>query len=170
MKSWQSHTRSQETLRHKQTKTRRKTKQTKKIYPPKKGTINPSHSPLSLFCIVNLFLVYIQYFYSPASYTSLSVCVFRRGCKKGPHSQRGQLSPSQGGSNQTQTSKWWVSPSSLPIRPEPVSGGWFFCPIHTTTSGLGFPTENPHGWVGKAGIMRHCGDNKGICLCSESHL
>lgn len=29
------------------------------------------------------------------------------------------------GSSQTQTSKWRVSSSSLPIRPEPVSGGWF---------------------------------------------
>lgn len=34
------------------------------------------------------------------------------------------------GSNQTQTSKWWVSSSSLPIRPELVSGGWFLSHPH----------------------------------------
>lgn len=49
-----------------------------------------------------------------------------------------------------------------------MSSGWFG-PILATTSGLGFPAENPHAGAGKAGIMRHYGDNKGICPCSQSH-
>ncbi|CAB1453504.1 unnamed protein product [Pleuronectes platessa] len=47
-----------------------------------------------------------------------------RGCKKGPHSQWGQLSPSPGEAIRPKPPND-VSSSSLPIRPEPMSSGWF---------------------------------------------
>lgn len=92
-------------------------------------------------------------------YTSLSLTVSLGVGVKGTTFPGGTVKSLTRGSNQTQTSKWWVSSSSLLIRPEAVSGGWFV-PSSSPHSGLGFSAENPHAWAGRAGIMRHYGTTK----------
>lgn len=113
---------------------------------------------VSLFCTLHGYISFLFLY----SYTSFFLSVPVGVGVKGTAFPAGTVKSLTRGSNQTQTSKWWVLSSSLSIRLELASGGWFV-PSSPPHSGLGFPAENPHAAAGRAGIMRCSWGNKAIC-------
>lgn len=80
---------------------------------------------VTLFCSVSFTLLgRISYLFLPF-YASFSLSISWGVGVRGTAFPVGTVKSLTRGSNQTQTSKWQVSSSSLPIRPEPVSSGWF---------------------------------------------